>query len=157
MPKPATAMPATSATTTIFRWVERSAECNEWFISASRRLYRRLIGHRSIPRLFHDGFVDSPKWFHRTSRWPGDAGQWPSGMAGRTLSRHLVDGGGSTETAFRRKPTRPGNKKLGSKENENTPQGFAQVRFRHLGNHHPQQTCQRCRRIRVQAWRQYAG
>src|SRR6266700_1727720 len=85
MPKPATAMPATSATTTIFRWVERSAECNEWFISASRRLYRRLIGDRSIPRLFHDGFVDSPKWFHRTSRWPGDAGQWPSGMAGHLI------------------------------------------------------------------------
>src|SRR6266404_4118062 len=109
MPKPATAMPATSATTTIFRWVERSAECNEWFISASRRLYRRLIGDRSIPRLFHDGFVDSPKWFHRTSRWPG-------GMAGRTLSRHLVDGGGSTETASRRKPRRSGNKKLGRQE-----------------------------------------
>ena len=44
----------------------------------------------------------------------------------------------------------------GDKKNENNPQRFAQVRFRHLGNHDPQQTCQRRRRIRVQAWRQYA-
>src|SRR5882757_9230795 len=34
---------------------------------------------------------------------------------GRTLSRHLADGGGSTETASRRKPTRSGNKKLGQR------------------------------------------
>jgi hypothetical protein len=52
--------------------------------------------------------------------------------------------------------TRSGDKKLGRQENENNPPGFAQVRFRHLGNHDPQQTCQRRRRIRVQAWRQYA-
>ena len=44
----------------------------------------------------------------------------------------------------------------GDKKNENNPQRFAQVRFRYLGNHDPQQTCQRRRRIRVQAWRQYA-
>src|SRR5712664_2316964 len=43
----------------------------------------------------------------------------------------------------------------GDKKNENNPQRFAQVRFRHLGNHDPQQTCQRRRRIPVPAWRQY--
>jgi len=36
-------------------------------------------------------------------------------MAGRTLSGHLADGGGSTKTASRRKPTRSGNKKLGQR------------------------------------------
>src|SRR6266567_7655259 len=43
------------------------------------------------------------------------------------------------ENCPRRKPTRSGNKKLGRQKNENNPQGFAQVRIRHLGNQHPQE------------------
>jgi hypothetical protein len=43
IPNAVTAIPATSATTTIFRWVARSAEWIEWFISASRRLKAPLL------------------------------------------------------------------------------------------------------------------
>src|SRR3954452_19038209 len=37
IPRPATVMPATSATTTILRWVERSALYIEWFMEGSCR------------------------------------------------------------------------------------------------------------------------
>src|SRR5580658_5881575 len=69
MAKPATAIAATSAITTILTWVARSAEWIEWFMAASRRLWRRLVGPTFTLGLFQAGFVDSAKWFHCRPQW----------------------------------------------------------------------------------------
>src|ERR1700733_491840 len=81
MAKPATAMPATSATATIFRWVARSTECMEWFIEASQASLAPIVSPRCTPHLFPPGFIGSSKWFH----WPSFIGlqrtSLPSGIA----------------------------------------------------------------------------
>src|ERR1700737_2327905 len=130
-------MPATSANTTIFRCVLRSADWIEWFILASRRPLPPLVGNRLTPCLFLDGFVGSPKWFRR----------YPLRNVEQTLRA----------TAVRRKLPPGALMRSGEKNNENNPQESAWRGVRRLGNDHPQQARQRRGRVRVQTWRQYAG